>query len=720
MGAIASIDILSIGSSVEILTAKGERAIATGIAGGGGPPPPVPPAPLGPNAFFNVAAWFVAPLTGNDANDGLTALTPVQHYREVVRRWNTVSPVVTNALGITVTFLEDFVDLNDPVVFLPIDPNVFGAKIVAHLGAVSAGVLAGVVPKNRPAGQELQVDLGAAAAGAIGMWLVNTPKGGASFVRAAVAGNVVSMDQPMDTATDVLEVDSYANGDAFTVTRPTQINLVQVNSAVTVLHAWLPATIDGGGLASIQVAGATFQDCRLETPMISTFGLFINCLLINQFLTSASVSAGSAQGCSFEGQSFGANDLTLDGSDFFVDVNPPSGLDFTFIVGTLRIAGSVNQTGGTAFYGVGYSVNVTGQSTLFGYAGTGATAVTAFLGTLTALSFGGQVLGATVDTTTDPPVYRTNIALTPAKLDATLAAGGFDRLAIDNGLLSAQRIFADSTPRQGGTTVSSGGNFGDGLDGAALFDGIGTPAGSVLAAANTYTLSRDVYYSSCTINPGVTVIPANGLVGNNQAFRIFCSSTLTNNGTIAANGQDAALTVAGAGFGDNATPGSILGGSNGGALGAPGTNLTAALGGAGGASIGAGGTVTPPLQGTQPRDAPLALTPQIPIATTNAGGAGGGGGTAVTGGAGGGGAGIALVSCHRLSGAGAIHANGGAGGNAGAGQGGGGGGGGAVLLVYGAIIGWSGVLQALGGAPGTSTAGAATAGAAGAVFQVPG
>ncbi|MFO0824982.1 MAG: hypothetical protein U0792_17985 [Gemmataceae bacterium] len=85
-----------------------------------------------------------------------------------------------------------------------------------------------------------------------------------------------------------------------------------------------------------------------------------------------------------------------------------------------------------------------------------------------------------------------------------------------------------------------GGVFGDGSDGSLTYDGSTTILG-MAPVANVYTLTRDIWASTITVNNGVTIKPA--------GFRIFCSGTLTNNGTIqndGGNGGSGTSTLAGA------------------------------------------------------------------------------------------------------------------------------------------------------------------------------
>ncbi len=175
--------------------------------------------------------------------------------------------------------------------------------------------------------------------------------------------------------------------------------------------------------------------------------------------------------------------------------------------------------------------------------------------------------------------------------------------------------------------VGNGGifTFGDGSDGAAVFDGSATPAGSSKSGSD-YTLTRDVYYTDMTVATGCTVNPA--------GYRIFGTGTLTENGTgkIFRNGNDgtAGGDAAGSGFGSAGAGGAALadGYLKGSAAGQNGKNGT---GGAGAGSNGGPGNAG---------DGGASTTNSIG-ANGIAGRAGGDGGTAPgkSGGTGGGGGG---------------------------------------------------------------------------------
>lgn len=283
--------------------------------------------------------------------------------------------------------------------------------------------------------------------------------------------------------------------------------------------------------------------------------------------------------------------------------------------------------------------------------------------------------------------------------------------------------------------------FGTGEDGALTYDGVATILG-MAPSANVYTLTRDIHASSITVDAGIT-IKAGG-------YRIFCTGTITANGTIERNGNDGTD----GGDGGNATGGTAgtagSAGSGGAAL-AAGTLAGASAGNDGAVGAGgSGGSHQSPGSGGSSAAGTNGVDTSASLGTTSAagpaGGAGGAGGAGSGGGAQSGGSGgtaaastagtatapinkvtafpyfFHLYDYETLGGTGGLVAfktspeaaspGGGAGGGGGGGGnlsgGGGGGGGGAaggtgsnggILAIYAdtIIVGAAGVLSANGG-----------------------
>jgi hypothetical protein len=262
---------------------------------------------------------------------------------------------------------------------------------------------------------------------------------------------------------------------------------------------------------------------------------------------------------------------------------------------------------------------------------------------------------------------------------------------------------------------SGAGIFGDGNDGAVTFDGSSTILG-LAPSSSVYTLTRDIYPTTMTVNSGVTI--------RTGGYRIFAKISVTNNGTInntGGNGETPNAGDADADAGAASGGGFFPGGSGGGQglrnNGGQGGNLTPTLGGRGGTggngSVGTGGNAgTVNATTTGFRHFPVAVEFQYidqsgPTATVIKAGTGGGGGggdnASESGGGGGGGGGFVVIASKSLTNTGTISANGGNGGNGSSGGnagGGGGGGGGVVSLVYSSLTN-SGTISANGGTGGT-------------------
>lgn len=273
---------------------------------------------------------------------------------------------------------------------------------------------------------------------------------------------------------------------------------------------------------------------------------------------------------------------------------------------------------------------------------------------------------------------------------------------------------AGSDPAAHSELGTANGAYGDGSDGPVTFNGSSTILGMV-PSSNVYTMTRDIYCTSITINTGVTL--------KTQGFRIYANIGLTNNGTIQnIGGNGAAVATAGTltprgtiGQGSAAGAGTITAGSGA-------TNAQAdTMGGAGGAgglgSSGAGGNggTATALSSTDQNahHGALAFTGvYYATAATNAvavklmmggAGGGGGGGDGTAGGGGGTGGGPILICAFHFDNTnGTITVAGGNGGSpAGGNRGGGGGGGGGWILVATHLNVASGTMTVSGGTGGT-------------------
>lgn len=274
--------------------------------------------------------------------------------------------------------------------------------------------------------------------------------------------------------------------------------------------------------------------------------------------------------------------------------------------------------------------------------------------------------------------------------------------------------------------------YGDASDGNATCDAGGTAVTGMTFAAGAYTMNRDVFYDTLTVNATVLVYTG--------GFVLHARTQLVNNGLMGNPGNNGQNAVAGGAGGAAAATGTLAASGAGGAgqvgAGLAGTNVAQAYGGAGGAggaglggAGGAAGTKTAPTAA----EGSIRKRPNSTIgvlfgsavnqAKPGAGGGGGAGDTgANTGGGGGSGGGNVYIVARLITGNGAFASPGGQGGSAAAFAncgGGGGGGGGSVVFTCPNMTGFSGTSTAAAGNGGAAGAGgvAGAAGAAGSVIQ---
>lgn len=347
--------------------------------------------------------------------------------------------------------------------------------------------------------------------------------------------------------------------------------------------------------------------------------------------------------------------------------------------------------------------------------------------------------------------WGTNVATGYATAPASIlntGAATFSNVTITGGSLNINGAMVVTTGGQATlTNVAIGGSsiqyqiqntgilsFGDGSDGAHTCDGSTAVPGMTLAGS-TYTMTRDVYFSTLTINTGVIVKPS--------GYRIFCSVSLTIVGTIARNGNN----------GGNGTFGALSAGGTAGAAVANGYLVGSPVAGVGQESD-AGGLPSVPtitnsigVAGGQTQGSALVTASNVKLIAnwhlatlldvsstgstikftgSNSSEGGGASGSPVFGSGGGGGSSGGIIAIYAtnltVSAAGVIQANGGVGGNGGgdvtsgpAANGGNGGSGGVLVLVYNTFTN-AGSIQAnagLGGAAGPSSNGSGSAGVAG-------
>ncbi len=300
--------------------------------------------------------------------------------------------------------------------------------------------------------------------------------------------------------------------------------------------------------------------------------------------------------------------------------------------------------------------------------------------------------------------------------------------------------------------ITDGGiyTFGDGSDGAAVFDGVVSVGGFTLAGS-TYTQTRDVYLTDASVSTGITIKPSGYRIFGTGTLNLIGTALIHRNGNAGADAVGVTGGAGGAALADGYLKGSLAGVAGGNTGGPPiagsnGNNTANSIGsngvagGAGGNSDNqsgaAGGSAGTATASNVKLIANSHLATLIDIGSTGAGvkfdnsasSGGGGGGASGSGGSGGSGGGSGtsggIVAIYFrniiISSAASLTANGGKGGNgsngaatAGGGGGGGGGNGGQIILVYNSLVN-DGTLTASGGAGGTQGTGGNASGIVGA------
>ena len=195
------------------------------------------------NPLWKQPNWYIDPAnsTGlaSDSNSGATPSTPVLTWHAILNKLGTVEPILPQ--DTVFHFMSDQANnFLDPVILNPVSTN--GGMVGFEGGLVPvgvAGILAGVVPKNRATGQFLTVNLGVPVAPLVGMMLENTTRTARCWIDSTPGGNVAVLTQPMASVTTHLPVrpptnpalvDTFANGDAFIIKRPVKANLVYLEA----------------------------------------------------------------------------------------------------------------------------------------------------------------------------------------------------------------------------------------------------------------------------------------------------------------------------------------------------------------------------------------------------------------------------------------------------------------------------------------------------------
>lgn len=434
-----------------------------------------------PNGSWQQAAWFIDPQNvsgvASDNNSGIDALHPVKTWNGgVIAKYRTIMPFLRQ--NITWTFMSSHTDNSDPVIFHPVLEAGSVVRLTGSLGAAQQtgnGNLAGVIAKNRATPQLLTATFGAGT----GSYLLvaNATHASRAWLYTAAGGGAFTLSQPMVPAnipayfTGMGEVNTWANGDAYTIYNPVAVNVVDIEP----VHADYNAAFDNAfnlhGIALYDPAGiandhmfigdlVTVTECLCERTIlkknntgVDIFTGLWNCAAVGGMMGGMippAIAARLAPNFLILGGIFGST------STFFASANGTI-LDGDVIVPLLSGSAAVSlQDGslgavyleqGTTLSCVGQIDNnasvvanaVWGKGTLdFKGAtrcawGAGTAVNTFLLAAPGAVKMNGGATASAYDTGADPAVWHAGRSITPAHLDGTVAAGGFAGNAINPG-----------------------------------------------------------------------------------------------------------------------------------------------------------------------------------------------------------------------------------------------------------------------------------------------
>lgn len=235
-----------------------------------------------PSTYFpkslSVTDWYTDDqnVTGlaSDNNDCQTPTTPCATFNEIVyHRWGTTTPVLGGALandgGIAFEVIVHVLsawsnNTSDSVVIQPAGGFL---SIEGPIGTVnqvgSPGTLANVISKNAASDQVLTATL--AAGFAPGQLIHNTTHNSYAWTSYNSSGNVWLISQPLDPNT-LTEVDTWANGDAYTIYRPINVNVNRLYGTNTaeVVFVSINSALSGSGATAF---GANSFFSSLELPL---------------------------------------------------------------------------------------------------------------------------------------------------------------------------------------------------------------------------------------------------------------------------------------------------------------------------------------------------------------------------------------------------------------------------------------------------------------------
>lgn len=420
----------------------------------------------GPVPAWSQAAWYLDPSnsTGlaSDSNDGLTALTPIRTFREVLKRWGTATPTLYQNTDFF--FLSDQPDFNDPIFLMPNmgTPGASGSlNITGSPVQVAAGTLNVQQAKNKATGARWQILANGAPgnfwAPYVGFLVHDTTQNAFFWVDEDLGGGVALITEPLgptDINTPNPTQIAPANGDAFVVLRPSKVFMPLMNAVIGsgttpyLQNLWVTSAPGSFGLFNQFLTNFAFcSTCRFDGYLTNVGPesdiIMTNCLLRGGLNICQGTLVG---GAIHKPGGFSGFNVTNGGSvlvDGDIYVEDYLGAGGNLVVGSAYFGVAAEcpplniQPGASCSIAISPDASYYGIGTVWGpgaihvhpaaFMGVASTTFTAAYLCTGPLLLDGQAVASAYDLATG--LWHPNRALTPANLDLAVAGGGFGGVA---------------------------------------------------------------------------------------------------------------------------------------------------------------------------------------------------------------------------------------------------------------------------------------------------
>lgn len=401
--------------------------------------------------IYKIAPWATTPLfwdpansTGlaADSNSGLDATHPFLTWNAgiIANFWGTYSPVIVGTVFVNQMSTQPNVGTTADVVRI----SHYGGSValVGALGAAQTqgtGTLGNVVPKNAAARQPLRATLTPSAGSvAIGQLIFNNTRGSYARINSSAGGSDWNITQPVGGGGVFSSTpdNTWASGDSYTLYNPVGTSIGGIYPRDTNGSMVFAALTHGGADASL-FNSVSMYSCGIASDLSFTNNTnsntyLINCDINEDVFCQTNISAVNVLAGHYRGNGIGMAGAFSFSTDFIHSggqiLHAGGSANNVWVLGgsTWSVFGKVMFSG--YFTGVG-TINTIPQTII----GDSSTLFVGLAANVFINSGGIQINGATVadalDRTVSPSPRISNRALTPATLDATVAAGGFGGMA---------------------------------------------------------------------------------------------------------------------------------------------------------------------------------------------------------------------------------------------------------------------------------------------------